>query len=68
MDRLEIQEGLKNPNIDWELLGFDRHTYDKHIFSIADEDGDNRISFDEFWQLVLRSVSLKVRILFILKF
>lgn len=62
MDRLEIQEGLKNPNIDWEHLGFDRDTYDKHIFSLADEDGDNRVSFDEFWQLVLRSVSLRVRI------
>lgn len=57
LDRLEIQEGLRNPAIDWELLGFDRDTYEKHIFSVADEDGDNRVSFDEFWQLVLRSVS-----------
>lgn len=59
LDRLEIQEGLKNPNIDWELLGFDKDTYDKHIFSVADEDGDNRVSFDEFWQLVLRAISLR---------
>eukprot|EP00227_Mantoniella_beaufortii_P013257 CAMPEP_0197592330 /NCGR_PEP_ID=MMETSP1326-20131121/15032_1 /TAXON_ID=1155430 /ORGANISM="Genus nov. species nov., Strain RCC2288" /LENGTH=307 /DNA_ID=CAMNT_0043158019 /DNA_START=241 /DNA_END=1167 /DNA_ORIENTATION=- len=57
LDRLEIQEGLKNPDIDWELMGFDRDTYDRHIFKQADEDGDNRVSFDEFWQLVLRSIA-----------
>lgn len=59
LDRLEIQEGLRNPDIDWELLGFDRDTYDKHIFSAADQDGDNRVSFDEFWQLILKAVTTR---------
>jgi len=57
LDRKEIQDGLANPNINWELLGFDRDTYDKHIFQSADEDGDNRVSFEEFWNLVLRNVA-----------
>ena len=49
----------RNPDIDWELLGFDANTYEKHIFRSADSDGDNRVSFDEFWQLVLRSIALR---------
>mmetsp|Transcript_40978 Transcript_40978/g.49730 ORF Transcript_40978/g.49730 Transcript_40978/m.49730 type:complete len:316 (-) Transcript_40978:314-1261(-) len=56
LHRGEIQAGLRNPDIDWESLGIDRNTYDRHIFLAADTDGNNRISFDEFWQFVLKSV------------
>eukprot|EP00238_Polyblepharides_amylifera_P010092 CAMPEP_0196590278 /NCGR_PEP_ID=MMETSP1081-20130531/66176_1 /TAXON_ID=36882 /ORGANISM="Pyramimonas amylifera, Strain CCMP720" /LENGTH=326 /DNA_ID=CAMNT_0041913341 /DNA_START=37 /DNA_END=1017 /DNA_ORIENTATION=+ len=56
LDRGEIQRGLRNPEINWESLGIDRSTYDRHIFITADKDGDNRISFDEFWEFVLKSI------------
>lgn len=59
LDRLEIQEGLQNPDIDWTLLGFDADVNERHIFSQADSDGDNRVTFDEFWKVVLKNVSQK---------
>ena len=59
LDRLEIQEGLRNPDIDWSILGFDDNVSERHVFRMADVDGDNRVTFDEFWQLILRSVSAR---------
>jgi hypothetical protein len=32
LDRLEIQEGLANPDIDWTLLGFDEGVKERHLF------------------------------------
>lgn len=55
LDRGEIQRGLKNPAVDWEALGIDRGTYDRHLFISADTDGDNRISFEEFWVYVVKN-------------
>ena len=31
LDRLEIQEGLANPDIDWTLLGFDEGVKERHL-------------------------------------
>ena len=59
LDRLEIQEGLRNPDIDWSILGFDDNVSERHVFRMADVDGDNRVTFDEFWQLILRSVAAR---------
>lgn len=56
VDRGEIQRALKNPDVDWESLGIDRSTYDRHIFVSADKNGDNRIHFEEFWEFVLQSI------------
>ena len=61
LDRLEIQEGLRNPDVDWALLGFDRDVNDRHVFALADEDGDGRITFEEFWRLILRQISVRER-------
>ena len=59
LDRLEIQEGLRDPRIDWTLLGFDADVNERHVFQLADSDGDNRVTFDEFWKVVLKNVSQK---------
>ena len=42
LDRLEIQEGLRNPDIDWSILGFDDNVSERHVFRMADVDGDSR--------------------------
>mmetsp|Transcript_14471 Transcript_14471/g.30968 ORF Transcript_14471/g.30968 Transcript_14471/m.30968 type:complete len:308 (-) Transcript_14471:291-1214(-) len=59
LDRGEIQRALKNPDINWESLGIDRSTYDRHIFVTADKDGDRRLSFQEFWEFVLKNLQHK---------
>ena len=41
------------------ILGFDDNVSERHVFRMADVDGDNRVTFDEFWQLILRSVSAR---------
>mmetsp|Transcript_26964 Transcript_26964/g.50996 ORF Transcript_26964/g.50996 Transcript_26964/m.50996 type:complete len:327 (-) Transcript_26964:278-1258(-) len=56
IDRGEVQRSLRNPDVDWESLGIDRSTYDRHIFVSADKNGDNRIHFEEFWEFVLESI------------
>ena len=45
--------------INWESLGIDRSTYDRHIFVSADKDGDHRVSFQEFWEFVLKNLQHK---------
>jgi Ca2+-binding EF-hand superfamily protein len=55
LDRLEIQEALENPNVDWEALGVDRSVSDRQIYDMLDENGDQRVSFDEFWRFILNA-------------
>mmetsp|Transcript_26582 Transcript_26582/g.87139 ORF Transcript_26582/g.87139 Transcript_26582/m.87139 type:complete len:303 (+) Transcript_26582:87-995(+) len=57
LSRLEIQQGLANPEIDWGMLGIDENTYDAFIFAQADQDGSNRITFDEFFAFAQKQVS-----------
>ena len=57
LDRLEVQEALDNPNIDWDALGVDRSISDKQIYDMLDEDGDQRVTFDEFWMFILNATA-----------
>lgn len=59
LDRLEVQEALSNPDINWDALGVDRSISDKQIYSMLDEDGDQRVTFDEFWHFILVSTSAR---------
>ena len=57
LDRLEVQEALDNPDIDWDALGVDRSISDKQIYDMLDEDGDQRVTFDEFWMFILNATA-----------
>jgi Ca2+-binding EF-hand superfamily protein len=57
LDRLEVQEALDNPDVDWDALGVDRSISDKQIYDMLDEDGDQRVTFDEFWMFILNATA-----------
>ena len=38
--------------MDWEALDVDRQTVLNRIWTKADKDGNDRVSFQEFWHLV----------------
>lgn len=54
---------MANPDINWHALGVDRSVSDKQIYATLDEDGDSRVTFDEFWQFILASTASRERAL-----
>ena len=53
----ELWDGLNGSDVDWDELNTDKQLVMDRLWVQADKDGNDRVSFAEFWELIAASRS-----------